>query len=73
MSNFNQILSVFDRALNSVGYEDDLRKNNYEFFTTNTNQPTKIVPKIAFAQNPTNIRNSCIAVIAYLARQAQYK
>lgn len=64
MSNFNQILSVFDRALSSVGYEGDLKKNNYEFFTTNSNQPTKIVSKITFAQTPANIRNSCIAVIS---------
>lgn len=64
MSNFNQILSVFDRALNYVGYNDELIKNNSEFFTTNTTQATKIAPKIAFAQTPTNIRNSCIVVIS---------
>jgi len=64
MSNFNQILSVFDRALNFVGYTDELKKDNYDFFTTNPDQPTKIVPKIAFAQTPTNIRNSCIAVVS---------
>jgi hypothetical protein len=64
MSNFNQILSVFDRALNFVGYNNELRKNNYEFFTTNLDQATKIVPKATFAQVPTNIRNSCIIVIS---------
>ncbi len=64
MTTFNQILSVFDKALNFVGYNDELIKDNYEFFTTNSYQPTKIVSKITFAQTPTNIRNSCIVIVS---------